>query len=196
MSTSEAMPQRRAVILGLAGLGVCAAAPKGLPNHLFSLTVWASGPTVDFLLLNISEQTLQLVWPAPPSFDVLVRDEEGWILSDRRASPDGFVPAIAPASLTLAEVRRRARRLRSWKSIKGSIPTETLRRLLDGRIREPLTPDRRYALSFRMRVPVLDPAGGMQVATVQSRSLCTWTFAGERLRTDCTGPLLTTESGQ
>jgi hypothetical protein len=186
MSTSD----RRAVLLGLAGLGVSAAAPKRLPNHLFSLTVWASGPGVDFLLLNISEQALQLVWPAPPPFDVVIRDEEGWLLSD------GYLAGIAPPTLTLAETRRRARRLRSWKSFKGSIPTDSLRRLLEGRLAEPLTPGRRYALSFRMRVPVLDPAGGMQVATVQSRSLCTWSFEIARLRTDCTGPLLTGESGQ
>jgi hypothetical protein len=192
MSTSKVMPARRAVILGMASAGLTAAAPKGLPNHMFSLTVWASGPTVDFLLLNISEQPLQLVWTATPPFDVLVRDEEGWLLTGDRSLPDGYVAAIPPPALTLADARRRARRLRSWKSFRGSIPTEALRRLLEARLSEPLTPGRRYALSFRMRVPVLDPAGGMQVATVQSRSLCTWSLDTGRLRTDCTGPLLTT----
>ena len=193
MSTSKALPARRAVILGMASAGLTAAAPKGLPNHLFSLTVWASGPTVDFLLLNISEQPLELVWTATPPFDVIVHDEEGWLLSG--GAPDGYVAAIPPPTLTLAEARRRARRLRSWKSFKGSIPTEALGRLLEGRLAEPLTPGRRYALSFRMRVPVLDPAGGMQIATVQSRSLCTWSLDAGRLRTDCTGPLLTPVSG-
>jgi hypothetical protein len=182
---------RRAVLLGLAGIGVTAAAPKSLPNHLFSLTVWASGPSVDFMLLNIAEQPLELVWTAPPAFDVQLRDEEGWVLSGDRGAPDGFVPAIAPAAITLVEARRRARRLRAWKAFKGSVSSEALRRLVTTRIHEPLDPDRRYALTFRMRVPVLDPAGGMQVATVQSRSLCTWSFAGERLQTVCTGPLLT-----
>jgi hypothetical protein len=196
MGSQKDQTSRRAILLGLAGFGLTGAAPKSLPNHLFSLTVWASGgPMIDFLLLNISEQPLELVWTAPPAFEVLVRDEEGWILSDDRSAPtgswDGFITAVAPASITLADVRRKARRLRAWKAFKGSVTSETLRRLIEGRLREPLDPDRLYALTFRMRVPVIDPASGMQLATVQSRSLCTWSFEAGRLQTVCTGPRFT-----
>jgi hypothetical protein len=173
-------------MLGLAGVGLGGAAPKRLPNHLFSLTVWAEGPKVDFVLLNIAEQTLQLVWPTPPAFDVLVRDEARNLLSN--ASPDGFVAMVPAPALDVREVRRRARRLVAWKAFKGSISTPDLYRLVREKLGEAVRPDGRYALTFRMRVPVVDPAGGFQMVTATARSLCTMSFDGRRQGMVCLGP--------
>lgn len=192
MSGSEGWLARRNLLLGLAGVGVGAAAQKRLPNHLFSLTVWASGPAVDFVLLNIAEQPLRLVWPTPPAFDVLVRDETGLLLSGEAAA-DGFATAVPAPALDIGEVRRRARRLSAWKARHGSVRMPELYRLVRERLGGGVSPDGRYGLTFRMRVAVIDPAGGFQMATVQSRSLCTLSLDGRRQGTVCTGPPLTEE---
>jgi hypothetical protein len=170
---------RRWVLLGLGALGGCAGVGDApLPDYLFSLTVWASGPKIDFLLLNTTEHPLRVINLLPQGLGVRVRDDAGAALTA------DYAPLFEPLRPEALDPRK-ARRVRAWKAAKGSIAAAELARRLQPVLAQPLDPARKYDLDFLVEAPVVDPSGVVRIARVKTRSLCAASFAAGGWRADC-----------
>ena len=173
------VPDRRILLAGLSALAGCASARQPLPGYVFSLTVWASGESVDFLLLNVADQPIRVINVLPGSLAVEVRDDAGAPLTD------GFMP-LFPDRPAVAPDPRRASRLPSQKAAKGSLSARGLAEALSARIA--LDPARTYRLGFQVEAPVVGPDNQVLLAHVRTRSLCDLSFRDGRPRMDCRSP--------
>ena len=184
MASAE-MIHRRAALSGLLALGGCAATGP-LPSYLFSLTAWASGDKIDFLLLNASERPLRVVNLMPRGLWVQVTSATGEVLTPGAGRFADHLPVFGqdlPESYAAS-----ARRLRPWKAAKGSISTRDLLSRLHGRLTQPIDRGGVYGVAFAMEVPVIDAGDEVRLAAVQARSVCTITYERRAFRIDCRGP--------
>jgi hypothetical protein len=170
---------RRGVLAGAGALAGCAATSGPLPGYVFSLTVWASGDTVDFLLLNVADNPVAVINPVPRQLAVEIKDDMGASLTD------GFVPLFEDAPpLDLSP--RRARKLLSQKAAKGSMSARQLTQALAGRVS--FDPARIYSFGFEVQAPVVSASNQVLLAHVRTRSLCDLSFRDSRARMDCRSP--------
>lgn len=176
---------RRWVLLGLGALAGCAGAPQALPDYIFSLTAWASGDRVDFLLLNVTDQPVSVINDIIKNLSFEIRDSEGAPLTDGFV---GFVLFDLLEGDTPRIFDERARRLASRKALKASLSASELALRVEQSIRRRLDPAQRYRVTFQTQVRVRN-RDAFTTATVRSRSVCDLSVQAGRSRIDCRSAL-------
>jgi hypothetical protein len=170
---------RRLALIGPAALAACAGAEPPLPGYLFSLTVWGSGESIEFLLLNVADHPIRVIQALPGAVRVEVADGAGASLTG------GFVPLFSDAPAPDLSPAR-ARRLPSQKALRAKLSAAGIARALAGRVS--LDPAQTYRIGFEVDAPVVGPDGTVLMAHVRTRSLCDLSFRDGRPQMACRSP--------
>lgn len=165
-----------AALAAAASLAACASANAPLPGYLFSLTAWTAGRDVEFLLVNVTDNTVRAGRKIVETVSIEVRDDTGAAVTDGFVRYDTNPPA---------PTARGAGRLRSQAAFRETLSAEALVRRVEAATGAPLDRARRYRLGFESATPVVAPDGAVLVAKVRSRSNCTLSFEGRRPAIAC-----------
>lgn len=154
----------------------CASAATRLPDFIFSLTAWASGPEIEFLLLNVTQQRVKASNNILSALLVEVRDDAGQPVT---RGPVRYQPA-SPSPQA-----RDTRSLRPNRVFRQKVSTELLLQRIEAEAGASLDRTRRYSVRFETLTPVIGPKDELVFATVRSRSVCTISFVATKPRADC-----------